>query len=130
MLSLYADIWPCVAAAALLGVFAGWLVWGRETKAIVASYRRRVAKARANWEAVEERLTQALAHASALEKEQESFQREWTETQVAMREKEEAWNHERRLLEDTLRRLNQRLLVVESKPRPSPAARPKRDLGQ
>jgi hypothetical protein len=130
MLNLFVDIWPCVAIAAVLGVFAGWLMWGRETKKIVASYRRRVADARANWEAVEERLTEALARASALEKERDSFRGESAATQLTMKEREEAFRQERRLLEDRVLQLKQRLRFLESKPRPSAAARSKRDLGQ
>jgi hypothetical protein len=130
MLNLFVDIWPCLLIAAVLGVFAGWLIWGRETKKIVASYRRRVADARANWEAVEERLTEALARASALEKERDSFRGESAATQLTMKEKEEAFRQERRLLEDTVLQLKQRLRFLESKPRPPSAARPKRDLGQ
>jgi hypothetical protein len=131
MLSLIADIWPCLAAAAILGVLAGWFLWGREMKRVIATYRRRLAKMRGNWETVEERLTEALAHASALERERDSIQKEWTAIQSTMQEREDAWKQERRLLDETVRHLNQRLLVLESKPRTTAAAeRSKRDLGQ
>jgi hypothetical protein len=131
MLSLLADIWPCVAVAALLGVFAGWFLWGRDMKRVIATHRSRLAKVRGNWETVEERLTQALAHASALERERDSIHREWSASQLMMQEREDAWKQERRFLDETVRQLNQRLLVLESKPRTTTAAeRSKRDLGQ
>jgi hypothetical protein len=130
MLSILLDIWPCLLIAAALGVVAGWLVWGRETKKIVARYRRRVEDARANWEAVEERLTEALARVSRLESERDSCRSESAAAQLAMRDKEEAFRQERRLLQDRVRQLEQRLRFMESKPRPSHAARQKRDVGQ
>jgi chromosome segregation ATPase len=131
MLTLLAEIWPCLIAAAILGIAAGWLLWGRDMRKVVSSYRRRLSKARANWENVEERLTQALSRASTLERERDAFQKDWSATQLVLQEREEAWKQERRLLDETVRQLNQRLLVLETNVRaPSAQARSKRDLGQ
>ena len=131
MLSLLVDIWPCLVIAAILGVLAGWFLWGRDLKRVIATYRRRLAKVRGNWETVEERLTHALARASALEIERDSIQREWAANQLMMQEREDTWKQERRLLDETVRQLNQRLVVLESNMRtPAAAGRSKRDLGQ
>jgi chromosome segregation ATPase len=129
LISLLIDIWPCLAIAALMGVAAGWMVWGRNTNRIVASYRGRLAKVRGNWETVEEQLAQALARSSALQQERDTLKKEWSESQVTLHEREEAWKQERRLLDETVRQLNQRL-VRKSSPRRSSASSPsKRDLG-
>ena len=131
MLTLLAEIWPCLIVAAILGVGAGWLLWGRDMKKVVSSYRRRLSRAKANWETVEERLSQALSRASTLERERDAIHREWSAQQHVLQEKEEAWKQERRLLDETVRQLNQRLLVLETNVRaPSAQARSKRDLGQ
>jgi hypothetical protein len=131
MWTLLADIWPCLIVAALTGVVAGWLLWGRDMKKVVSTYRRRLSKARSNWETVEEQLSQALARATALERERDALQKEWTAQQVVLQEREEAWRQERRLLDETVRQLNQRLLVLETNVRaPSAQPRSKRDLGQ
>jgi hypothetical protein len=131
MWTLLADIWPCLIVAALMGVVAGWLLWGRDMKKVVSSYRRRLSKARSNWETVEEQLSHALARATALERERDALQKEWTAQQVVLQEREEAWRQERRLLDETVRQLNQRLLVLETNVRaPSAQPRSKRDLGQ
>ncbi len=128
MFSLLIEIWPCLMLAAALGVLAGWLVWGRDTNRIVAAYRSRLAKAKGSWESVEERLAQALAHGAALERERDGLHREWNQNQMVLHEKEEAWKQERRLLDETVRQLNQRLMVLESGVR-TPSARPARQKG-
>ncbi|HEY7818877.1 MAG TPA: hypothetical protein VIG29_11700, partial [Vicinamibacteria bacterium] len=61
----------------------------------------------------------------------DALQKEWTAQQVVLQEREEAWRQERRLLDETVRQLNQRLLVLETNVRaPSEQPRSKRDLGQ
>ncbi len=51
--------------------------------------------------------------------------------QMVVREKEEEWKQERRLLDETVRQLNQRLMALESGVRtPSVRPRAKRDLSR
>jgi hypothetical protein len=69
MTPLLAEMWMCLSVAALLGVLAGWLVWGRRTARIVASYDRRLDRLRTNWETVEARLAEALQQNSAIQRE-------------------------------------------------------------
>lgn len=115
------EIWPCLILAALLGVLAGWLVWGRRTERIIAAYRGRLAKVRRNWETVEEQLAGALERASQLERvcgdRKAEIERSETAFQSILQEKEEAWRNERRLLEATVRRLDERILSLEAGPR-------------
>jgi chromosome segregation ATPase len=112
------EIWPCLILAALLGVLAGWLVWGRRTERIIAVYRGRLAKVRRNWETVEERLAGALERASQLERvcgdRKAEIERRETAFQSILQEKEEGWRNERRLLEATVRRLDERILSLEA----------------
>ena len=115
-----AEIWMCLSVAALLGVLAGWLVWGRRTERIVNSYRRRLATLRENWEAVEERLAEELQRASGRESDREREYRELGRSQIdlqdAFREKDETWREERRSLEETLRQLHERILALHPVP--------------
>jgi chromosome segregation ATPase len=121
-----AEIWFCLSLAALLGFLAGWLVWGRRTHRIVASYRGRLARLQANWETVEERLTEALERAAALERERDrrhaELERSATESEGISREKELTFRDERGSLEARLRQLDERILALE--PGPGPPAQP------
>ena len=96
MTPLLAEIWMCLSLAAVLGVLAGWAVWGRRTDRIVASYSRRLGRLRSNWEAVEERLTEAL-HANA------ALQRELDEKRAEVR-----------FLEERLRDIERAMLEPDS----------------
>jgi hypothetical protein len=121
------EIWVCLSLAAILGVFAGWLVWGRPTRRIVASYRVRLARVQRNWEIVEDRLAEALERAAALERERglrhAELDRNETELQGNPREKDRSWPDQRRSLEESLRQLDARILALE--PAPGPAAQPR-----
>jgi chromosome segregation ATPase len=121
------EIWFCLSLAAVLGVLAGWLVWGRRTRRIVAAYRSRLARLQANWETVEERLTEALERAAALERErgrrEEELERSETESQGISPDRERTWRDERRSLEDRLRQLNERILALEPTPGHPPPPR-------
>jgi len=115
-----AEIWMCLSVAALLGVLAGWLVWGRRTQRIVTSYRRRLATLRENWEIVEERLAEELERASGLERDggrvYGELERSQIDLQDVFRERDETWREERRSLEDTLRQLHERILALQPVP--------------
>jgi hypothetical protein len=112
-----AEIWFCLSVAALLGVLAGWLLWGRRTRRIVASYRRRLDDLRENWEIVEERLAEELERASRLEmelkREYRALERSRIDVQDVIREKDETWREERLSLEDTLLQLHERILALQ-----------------
>lgn len=112
------EIWMCLSGAALLGVLAGWLVWGRRTERIVVYYRGRLAKLRRNWETVEEGLAEELKRASVLERERDELLSELKRSQIDFESnhqmKEEAWRDERRRLEDAVQQLQERLIAWES----------------
>ena len=118
MTFLLAEIWACLSVAALTGVLAGWLVCARRNKRIVATYRGRLARLRANWETVEERLAEALTRASTLERERDLKQAEFVtyqdDVQCILREKETAWRDEIRFLEERLRQLNELMVAAET----------------
>ncbi len=122
-----AEIWMCLSVAALLGVLAGWLVWGRRTERIVTSYRHRLATLRENWDIVEERLAEELQRASGLEREREREYGELERSQIdledVLREKDETWREERRSLEDTLRQLHEQILALQPVPGPPAQSR-------
>jgi chromosome segregation ATPase len=129
MSGLLAEIWVCVSLAALLGVVAGWLVWGRHSQVVLASYRGRLARLRENWETVEEHLTEALDRVSALERELDQTKAELDrseDTLEHMRGKEEVWRDERRSLEDRLRKLDERILDLEPRPGVPGTSRPQK----
>jgi len=116
----FAEIWLCLSFAAAAGVLAGWLVWGRRTRRIVASYRSRLARLQANWETVEERLTEALERAAALEGERDrlwaELERSEIESKAISREKAGTSRDDRSSMEDRLRELNERILALEPAP--------------
>lgn len=116
MTLLFAEIWACLSVTALTGVLAGWLVCARRNKRIVATYRGRLARLRANWETVEERLAETLNRASTLERErdlkQAEFERYQDDLECMLREEEKAWRDEIRFLEDKLREVNERTVAT------------------
>jgi hypothetical protein len=68
MIGILVEIWLCLALAALAGVGAGWLAWGRHSAKVIDSYRARLAKMRRDWEIVDEGLSESLDRASVLER--------------------------------------------------------------
>jgi predicted nuclease with TOPRIM domain len=90
MTPLLGEIWMCLSLAAVLGVLAGWVVWGRRTDRIVASYSRRLGRLRSNWEAVEERLTDALQTNASLQRELDEKRAEVRFLEERLREIERA----------------------------------------
>jgi chromosome segregation ATPase len=119
------DVWMCLSVAALLGVFAGWLVWGRHSEKVVASYRARLGKMRRNWETIEHGLAEELKRVSALERKREELvselQRSRSEFESTLHSNEEAWRNERRSLEDALKGLRERVIALEGAPQaPAP----------
>jgi len=119
------EIWICLTIAGLMGVLAGWLLWGRRTKRIVASYRGRLAKLRTNWETVEDRLAEALERASALERERDrkhaELDRIRNDFEHVFHEKENAWREEIHFLEDRLRQLNELIEAADPSRPPQPS---------
>lgn len=120
MTELVAEIWLCLIASALLGVVAGWLIWGRSTERIITEYRWRLARIRGNWETVEEQLVESLSRAAELERalcdrQRENDLRETTQKSI-LRESEDAWRKERRLLEATVSGLDEHIRSLEAAP--------------
>ena len=114
---LVAEIWLCLIVATVLGVATGWLLWGRPNQRLKLVYRRRLAKLRGNWETVEEQLARSLARVSELE----GVLRDRTAREarpdppvsepVAMKD---VWEEEARLLETTVRGLEERIRSLEA----------------
>jgi chromosome segregation ATPase len=116
------DIWLCLCVAALLGVFAGWIVWGRHVDRVIASYRGRLAKLRRNWETVEDALARELSRTSALETERDELRSKIKQSQTVydsiLEVKEEAWKEERCALEDAMQKLQDRIATLEGSQTP------------
>ena len=116
------EIWMCLSVAALLGVFAGWIVWGRQIDRVIASYRGRLAKLRRNWETVEEALAHELTRRSALETERDQLLSKLKQSRTVydsiLEVKEQAWREERRALEDDLQKYLDRIATLEASQTP------------
>jgi chromosome segregation ATPase len=118
MTYLVTEIWLCLVLAALMGVLAGWVVWGRRTERRLSVCRGRLARLRRNWETVEDRLAEALEHASELENARRNLEVKLEECEIALhsvlQEREDVFRNERRLLELTVRELKERLFALEA----------------
>ena len=116
------EIWMCLSVAALLGVFAGWIVWGRHVDRVVASYRGRLVKLRKNWETVEEALAHELSRRTALETERDELLSKLKQSRTVydsiLEVKEQAWREERHTLEGDLQRHLDRIAALEASQTP------------
>jgi hypothetical protein len=111
---LLAEIWLCLFVSALLGVAAGWLLWGRSNQRLRLYYRGRLAKLRRNWETVEDQLATALARVSELEG---LLHERASEASLHLSEPEpsdDVWEDEARVLETTVRGLEERIRSLET----------------
>jgi hypothetical protein len=124
---LLAEIWLCLIVATLLGVAAGWLLWGRQIERLQRGYRRRLGRLRGNWETVEEQLARALARVSELEGllrdrpagpvSEGAIDPPVASVPIA---KDDVWGDEARLLETTVRGLEERIRSLEASQELSP----------
>ncbi len=118
MNELVAEIWLCLVVSAILGLVAGWLIWGRSTESIITDYRWRLATVRKNWETVEDQLVESLSRIAELERALGDRQREHGLRETGLRsllqESEEAWKKERRSMEATVSGLDEHLRSLEA----------------
>ena len=116
---LLAEIWLCLFVSALLGVAAGWLLWGRSNQRLRLYYRGRLKRLRRNWETVEDQLASALARVSELEG--LAQERGASEASLHLSEpepSEDVWEEEARVLETTVRGLEERIRSLETSQAP------------
>ena len=120
---LLAEIWLCLILATVLGVAAGWVLWGRPNQRLKLVYRRRLAKLRGNWETVEDQLARSLARVSELEgvlrdgPAREAPPDPPVFEPVAIHN---VWEEEARVLETTVRGLEERIRSLEASQTLSP----------
>ncbi len=119
MSSLLVEIWLWLVVAALSGLAAGWLLWGRGAERTAAIYRGRIARLRRNWEMVEEQLSTALARISELE-DSSSGRTVADPSGSAIPSNDtdvgDPWSNERDMLEATVAGLDQRIQTLETRP--------------